>query len=872
MALDKQIHLYSIDTSVFYNKKELKIHRKINKMTHNKNNLKRKMKKLYKNEQDNIKEIDKIKIGFNINNHNIKLLKEKLKIKLTNNNNLRYLNPRYLNVRNLVSMFDSDLSRTMNFEVNKITTDIFIVQTYYFEVIEDIIIDGFIYNNEKYICLTASAGQIRTKKTVFIKESLWNEYKNSLMCGLTIEHINSLGGVNVNKLLAYLALCNSATDEWTNFNIKKCIIVDDFETFVKGNVDYIDNKTYTIHRQIMQVPITHTDGCGMILPQKSKKSFMVRLPWVKGLLIPFSYDIFIKEANERNKGNNCGIIKDIYGVEHDIIDEGIEVIFTKSQFKMWKYYESWENYINNFIKFNCKAAKCNEEEDNFNNAKINYQMLQTLTDISDKELTIISKRTLDNIKEITSVKKSMMKLLGVTKANTNKNYLQKSIEIYPNLLRDVYTKQIINQTKNKLIKEGKSGKLELESCFTFICPDLYAFCEYLFLGIKDPCGLLENKDVYCNIYKDKSKLACLRSPHLFFEWAIRNNIIDNDKKKWFITNGVYTSCHDLISKILQFDVDGDKSLVVADPTIIGVAERNSKNIVPLYYNMAKSNGVIINSESIYKGLIDAYTGGNIGLYSNNISKIWNSEDVNLDVIKLLCMENNFTIDYAKTLYKPKRPSKIDKLINKYTRSKVPHFFIYAKDKNKDQVEVINNSTVNRLEKIIKNCGCKFSYAGVGKFDYRKLDRLSPSEKSHEEFLKDNKDIIDLYIKLDLRKYKLINNKKDSNNFASVYQEIRDKILQINSDIYYVVSVLVEYLYNIKKEANKTTLWESFGDILVDNLKYNIDIVYIYCEKCGDLIEKTSNKQKYCDECAKEIQFNQKKNWDKTKRIRKIENP
>lgn len=43
--------------------------------------------------------------------------------------------------------------------------------------------------------------------------------------------------------------------------------------------------------------------------------------------------------------------------------------------------------------------------------------------------------------------------------------------------------------------------------------------------------------------------------------------------------------------------------------------------------------------------------------------------------------------------------------------------------------------------------------------------------------------------------------------------------------------------------------------------------YIYCEKCGTLVEQVNNKIKYCKKCAKNIQFEQKKEWDKTKRIR-----
>lgn len=40
-------------------------------------------------------------------------------------------------------------------------------------------------------------------------------------------------------------------------------------------------------------------------------------------------------------------------------------------------------------------------------------------------------------------------------------------------------------------------------------------------------------------------------------------------------------------------------------------------------------GMNINNENIYNGLNAAFTGGNIGLYSNDISKIWN-DDVFID--------------------------------------------------------------------------------------------------------------------------------------------------------------------------------------------------------------------------------------------------
>lgn len=95
---------------------------------------------------------------------------------------------------------------------------------------------------------------------------------------------------------------------------------------------------------------------------------------------------------------------------------------------------------------------------------------------------------------------------------------------------------------------------------------------------------------------------------------------------------------------------------MSDKTIIKVAERNIEkyNIVPLYYEMKKAKPSVLNNENIYNGLIRAFTGGNIGIFSNNISKIWNDnifvsgsdEDRRnaLDSIKRLVCQNNMVID------------------------------------------------------------------------------------------------------------------------------------------------------------------------------------------------------------------------------------
>lgn len=657
IALNRQISLYSVDTSVFYNQDEEKIHNKLNRRYFYKNELVKKRNKTLKyalksnsdtdvsyikeTKQRTIKSIDN---KISMINRNIKSIKDNLLSELDKNTVTRELDPSKLKSKDMVSLFDSTLVRTMGVPIDTFTEDLIIVKTYYFKVLEDLIKMGFTYKGQHYIPFTASAGQIRTKKTLFIKKSVYDRIEDSLTCGLSVKSINKQGGVNINKYLAYLALCNSATNEWKDFDITKSIVVNDMESIVSGEVDFIDDRTYRIERKFMNIPIEHTDGCGMILPRLSKKSKMVRLPWIKGLLVPFPFDKFIREYNRDNPDNKCGIVTDIYGKEHDILKEGIEVIFTKSQFKMWKFYKDWDEYIDKYNKYRCQAGYCNEEPDIFENAKLNYQMLQTLTDISNKELESICQKTKQDILNIGKDRNTMLKILGVTKANANKNYVQQALEIYPELLQDTYSKEIIKQTKASLVKKARSGKIDINGKYTFIVPDLYAFCEYLFLGDERPKGLLADGDVYCNLYSTGTKLDCLRSPHLYREHAVRLNVVDKEKSRWFITKGLYTSCHDLISRILQFDNDGDTALVVGDQTFVEVAERNMQDIVPLYYEMATAGVGLVNRDNIYDGLANAYTGGNIGMISNDITKIWNNANPNLDVVKLLCMENNFVID------------------------------------------------------------------------------------------------------------------------------------------------------------------------------------------------------------------------------------
>lgn len=764
-----------------------------------------------------------------------------------------------LNDTNIISVFDSALSRTIGIKQDELTDALIVVQVYYFDVFKDISFYGFTYKGEKYKYFTSSAGQIRKKKAVFIKESVWNEIEKTVMCGLTIDKINSKGGNNVNKHLAYMALTNSATDEWKEFDIDKSIVINDFETGVYGTFDFVDETDYSITRKTDYVPIPHTDGAGMILPSVSSKNFMFRAPWIKGLLGVFNFRKFI-EVNDYSP-----IIKDIYGQEHDVIKEDIQVIFTKSQFKMYKYYDSWDEYKEYFKRYHCSAGKCNVEEDRIKNAKINYQMLQTLTNITDDEIDLLTQKSAERISNVCSSKDTMMNILGITAYNTNMTAFQKAVKMYPALLIDSYAKDVIREVKNSLLKKYRSGKLEVNGKYTFLLPDFYAACEYWFGHIDTPTGLLSDKEVFCWLFKRYEKLDCLRSPHLYKEHAIRFNVANEvygDRTKyireWFTTDGIYASTHDLISKVLMYDVDGDKSLVVADKNFVRIAERNMNGIVPLYYNMRKAEPTQLNNKNIYAGLNAAFTGGNIGIYSNNISKIWNDEVFisgtdeekaeAIDCVKRLCCQNNFVIDYAKTLYKPEFPHEINEQIAKYTNCKLPAFFEYAKDKEKSQVKKRNESFVNRIYDRIPNKPINTRSL--------KLDNINYKYMMSNPQIICSKEVSDLYDELN-KQYRYMINMKDEyiDNLRYIACKIRDEFSKFGYSEETITDMLVEYLYGNGKRY-KQLLWFCYGQDVVNNLEKNIEIKktkFIQCVGCNEWIEVDikDNRTHRCPKCQKE---------------------
>jgi hypothetical protein len=847
--------------------------------------------------------------------------------------------------RNIV-IFESDLTRTFDCADMQHSDDIISVVTYYTQIFDSIIHNGFDYKDKHFVFFTAGAGQTRCKKSTFVSEEKLSQTMNKLFCGLSREDINAQGGMNTNKYLAYTSLCQSNTEIWDEFDIDKAIVVDDIEytipnqkvrfiytetpddkielknlqeeladiasklreiriakkglpvgtrrtkTEIKLEKDYKSEKKriledikfqkekyHKISIQNIDLPIPFTDGFGISL--RKMQSSMVRLPFIKGL---FGY-IPKRQFKDHCSENNVSIHKvtDIYGKQHSIDD--VDFIFTKSQFKMYKYYNNitddngnviktgWDVYKENFKKYNCAACRCNVERNVKLNAKTNYQVLQTLTtEMTDKEIYQLAKYDIDNLNGIGS---DIQYMLNVLYANPDKNnnlsYLQKSLILYPEMFKDFYVKNLLKTTKGSMIKKFRSGKFNINGAYTFAIPDTLACMQWWFTGERnlDKLGFISEGEVACELFSNGETVDCLRSPHLDHSHCIRKNIKNDKTCKWVKSKGIYLGVKDTMSKILMYDNDGDKLLVHNNKVIINCAKRFQKKyeIIPNYYEMSKASPQELNNSTLFEGIVLAYHHGNIGTPSNEITKVFmtlnpnsTEDDVKraINVVALRCADVNYTIDFAKTLYKPLVPPDVLKYYKEYSGKKVPHFFIYAKNKTKNQVEPLGKCNIDRIENVVKSKKIVFKDL-IGKYSYKNL-MCNPNVNKKTDTAQR---VIELYNEIhninlrrlshtdasvmdfdEKKKYKMLL-EYDTRKQRKMFEDI------IGESPEYITDVLVKTLSN---DINKDTMWKLFGDVIYSNLERNLKGTKV-CKKCGDRYSPvgTSNcVSEYCVDCRKEI--------------------
>ncbi len=292
-----------------------------------------------------------------------------------------------------------------------------------------------------------------------------------------------------------------------------------------------------------------------------------------------------------------------------------------------------------------------------------------------------------------------------------------------------------------------------------------------------------------------------------------------------------------------------------------------EGIVPLYYPGLKAPPSPITPENIYNSMTWAYTSCNVGVVSNEITRIWSgNKKIDLDLVKFLTLYNNLVIDAAKNLYLPKKPDDILQRLSPYTQAKVPYFFMEAKQKSRKQVAPINNSTVNRIRGLLPAMKLNFNWDSCGKFDWRML--CSSTALPRNDI---TQKIIDVYKRRSRgMKFRIDDETNESNRYF-LCEQLRTDLLAIHPDPHFVCDVLVRELFDPRRSSKrKTVFWECFGGEVVEHLQKNVDQNQKMCVHCGKRFYRESRNQVQCPACAERQwrKYNSKKQREYRKNRRK----
>ena len=725
-------------------------------------------------------------------------------------------------------------------------------------ILEQIINGDILIDGERYIVYSSSANQMKKRQVCLMQTDFFDKHKNRLMCGLTLDIINQNGGCNTGKYLAYTSLVFSKSVEIPiDVSIDDVLVLPEFETNVIEKVNYLDMESLTIEEKTMPVTVNHMDGAGMFLPGVFPQSCQIRGGWIKGAVFPFDFRQFLIEKQKEKLAKDT--VEDVWGneVSVDYIKDHIKVLLNGSQLKMWKFYKSWEDYKKAFKDNGLKICVNNMMHYPSSDDPIvlsAYQFYQTIPreNVTDEKIEELSKLTVEKINDAKMNPDTALEIMGADLSETEGlDPFYASIKAYPQMLQDSYVRKRIDKKIQSERKKAMSGRPYIKGYYNYICPDLYAACEFWLCGDKEPRGLIPRNHVYNALYCEKeevTEVCCLRSPHLSdCEHGIRMLEKSDECKKWFHGLDTIISTHDLLTKILQCDADGDEMLLTPDKSFIDLVDKSK---LPLYYEMKKSDPSEVNKKNIFDCLMRSFKNEKIGDISNAITKHINlAYEVDIGFIRFMTAYNNFCIDNPKSQYMPFL-GQYQGIYNEWLEREYPYFFKYAKDKKSDKCcydkEINERSNVNRISKYIQKHtrgnknniwikpieGKKFNPRYFENTEIE-IERSSDVYKALRDKLSELK--INDTEKFRERLRKKYNASKNDKKLAydvyyfychSVLQKIVKENYNVKERIGYrrktaLYLIDIEYYQEENINSDKSILWNCFGDILYENLIYNL---------------------------------------------------
>lgn len=425
----------------------------------------------------------------------------------------------------------------------------------------------FEVNGIRYTMLCAGAGNLRRNNAIYVNEKLYPYLYEVFMCGLA----DRLKEAVLPKLGAYFALSFSSV-LWVR-TPRVCVIKDFETTLPNQNVDFICRKEeldeegkprtkHYIEKRVMDLTLNSADGQGLVDPEFSKlwaedmqldyvpSSFVVRSSFVKGNLVPFDFKAYAEE-------HGIDKIKDRWGVEYPLNE--IDVLLSESQFKEYKEYSSWQEYLYYFNKYKLRwgVARYNKKHDD-EYVLANYQYIQALT-LSKEDIHGLIQPTIDWIKNICSGDDlySLLFMFGGKSEDVTyermyssaQSTFMKAIVKNNEMLKDAHVQRKIYKNIVECINRAKIGKIWVRGNYQFMISDPIAQCQSaLGLPVK---GEVPAEHVWSNFWNERrieGYVDCCRSPMIDTSEHNPSKLYKSETtEKWYqyIKSGLVYSIYDV---------------------------------------------------------------------------------------------------------------------------------------------------------------------------------------------------------------------------------------------------------------------------------------------------------------------------------------
>lgn len=593
------------------------------------------------------------------------------------------------------------------------------------EKLKDIDLNGFTINGIKYKRLGKSPAMARTGRIAFVDETLKEQLEELMMLG---KHVDE---AVISKYEAYRGLSFS-TCLFSEVVPKNVCIINEYKTTINEYVKTIKNNQ--IVEGNFPVETTLWDGMGVHDPKWGKKvakslginyipvGYQIRLfPSIKGMSYEFDFKAFYRE-----KG--ISTITDVYGKTWNI--EELDAIWNTSMFKFWKYFSSWDEFIELRNKYYAPlnmdkigiakwVIPSNRAE---KYSKTSYQYLQSLA-LNGKDVIELAGYTKELVEKVYKGDVDYtLAFLGLishaqntnddeeeTELEINKKILAGKIytalQINPDLIfRDPHFKSFIKKQLQRTIDEMKLGRLYIEGRNSFICQDPIAYCENAVgLPIK---GCLKKGEFYSAGIEGYK--ATFRSPLIHSSEIGKNLFINNElTEKWLsrYDNVLVLNAFDLeAAKHSGSDFDGDTYFHTSNKLVINSVIIENNPIIVNLDDKATAKAEKINDDTILQ--FDLRTLDNQIGKITNMATYWTTlgsakGNVNKfdDKLTKLRIYQGIEIDSAKTGVHPE----IDDDVKKYADKYKPYFLQkYKYNKNYNIMKYADKATMNILCRHIEN--------------------------------------------------------------------------------------------------------------------------------------------------------------------------